>query len=424
MPFVVVRNVTLLDGSGAAPRRDMTLVINGKRIEAIGPTAATRFPEDSVIYDADGRYALPGLIDAHVHTAYTGVPDLSNQVLKELPSFFAIRATVHARNLLHAGITAVRDGGSLAYADIALRNAVEAGLVPGPRIRAAGFGLKMIGGHGDAFYAPQVHVDQPGMANGADEARKVARTNLKMGADHIKILSASGGVMSAGTEPGQAQFTVAEMYAAVEVAHAAGKPVMVHSHGIQSTKNALQAGVDSIEHGSYLDDEAIEMLLKRDAFLVPTLSAVHRIVQHGEGGGIPDYAVRKARQVKEDHLLSINRAIMAGVKIAMGTDAGTPYNLHGENLGELPLMVEAGMSPMQAIVASTQMGARLLQLDHLVGVLAEGKLADLVIVKGDPLGNIALFNDPANVIHVMKDGVVARSSLPPTMHDSHTRRPL
>ena len=120
----------------------------------------------------------------------------------------------------------------------------------------------------------------------------------------------------------------------------------------------------------------------------------------------------------------INRAIMAGVKIAMGTDAGTPYNLHGENLGELPLMVEAGMSPMQAIVASTQMGARLLQLDHLVGVLAEGKLADLVIVKGDPLGNIALFNDPANVIHVMKDGVVARSSLPPTMHDSHTRRPL
>lgn len=418
MSFVALRNVTVLDGTGAAPRPNMTILVNGKRIESIGPTASMRFPEDSEVYNADGRYVLPGLIDAHVHTAYTGVADLSNQVLKELPSFFAIRATVHARNLLHAGVTAVRDGGSLAYADIALRNAIEAGLVPGPRIRAAGFGLKMIGGHGDAFYAPQVHVDQPGMANSADEARRVARTNLKMGADHIKILSASGGVMSAGTEPGQAQYTVAEMRAAVEVAHAAGKPVMVHSHGTQSTKNALEAGVDSIEHGSYLDDEAIEMLLKRDAFLVPTLSAVHRIVQHGDGGGIPDYAVRKARQVKEDHLRSINEAIRAGVKIAMGTDAGTPYNMHGQNLGELPLMVEAGMSPMQAIVASTQMGARLLRLDHLVGTLVEGKLADLVIIEGDPLGNIALFNDPASVVHVMKDGIVAKSSLPSTVHDS------
>jgi imidazolonepropionase-like amidohydrolase len=412
MEHLVLCNATLIDGTGADPRAGMTILVQEKRIEAVGPEGSVSYPKNSVVYDLGGGCVLPGLIDAHLHSAYTGDPDLGNFVIKNLPSYFVIRATVHARKLLHAGITAVRDAGSLDYADIALRKAIDEGLVPGPRLRACGYGLKMTGGHGDSFYSPMVEVIQPGMANNADEARKVARMNLKMGADHIKIISASGGVMSAGTEVGAAQFTVEEMQAAVDVAHKAVKRVMAHLHGTQAIKNALLAGVDSVEHGSLLDDEAIEMMLERGTYLVPTLLAAYRIIEHGEAGGIPDYAVRKAKEIREKHKASFQRALNAGVKIAMGTDAGTPYNIHGENLNELPLMVEAGMTPMQAIVASTRMGADLLDLSDQVGTIEPGKLADIVVMDGNPLEDINLFKDPDRIVHVMKDGAVVRSSLP------------
>jgi imidazolonepropionase-like amidohydrolase len=408
MAYTVLRHVTVVDGTGASPRPGQTIVVNGNKIESIATDTSAKYPADSAVYDGDGGTACPGFIDAHLHTAYTGGPDLA-YVYKDLPSFIAMRATVHARRLLHAGVTSVRDAGSTAYADIALRQAIDAGLVPGPRMRACGYGLKMTGGHGDSFFSPIVEVSQPGMANTPDEARKVARMNLKMGADHIKIISASGGVMSAGTEPGAPQMTVEEMRAAIDEAHKAGKPAMAHTHGTQAVKNAILAGIDSVEHGSYLDDEAIEMLLQRGVFLVPTLLAPVRIVQHGERGGIPEYAVRKAKLVSEEHAKSFARAVRAGVKIAMGTDAGTPYNVHGENLNELPLMVQAGMTPMQAIVASTKMGAELLQWGDKVGTLEAGKLADIVLVDGNPLDRIELLPDPAKIRLILKDGAVVRA---------------
>jgi len=414
MAYVLLRNVTVIDGTGAAPRPGQSILVRDDHIEAIGPTDTVRFPEDTLIYEGGGRHALPGLIDCHVHTAYPGVADLSQLTLKELPSLFAIRSTVHARQLLNAGITTVRDGGSTAYSDIALRQAIDTGMVPGPRIRACGYGLKMTGGHGDAFYSPNVEVSQPGLANSADEARKVARANLKMGANHIKILSASGGVMSEGTEVGVAQYTVEEMRAAIDEAHKAGKRAMAHCHGRQAIKNAILAGIDSIEHGSYLDDEGIEMMLKRGVFLVPTYLASFRIVEHGEKGGIPAYAVRKAKQVREDHAKNIARARQAGVKVAMGTDAGTPYNIHGENLHELPLMVEGGFTPMEAIVAATKTAAELLQMDDKIGTLVQGKLADIVVMNGNPLEDIGLFKETKNIVHVMKGGSVFRSDLPTT----------
>lgn len=411
MKHTVLKNVTLIDGTGGELRPNTTIVVRENWIESIEPADRARYPEDSIVYDGAGQWALPGLIDCHVHSAYAGVPDLGQLVLKELPSLFAIRATVHARALLNAGITAVRDGGSTAYADIALRQAIERGLVPGPRLSAAGYGLKMTSGHGDAFYSPTVQVQQPGLANSPDEARLVARTNLKMGANHIKIISCSGGVMSEGTEAGAPQFTVEEMRAAIDEAHKVGKRAMAHAHGTQAIKNAILAGIDSIEHGSYLDDEAIEMMLQRGIFLVPTLLASHRIVEHGEKGGIPQYAVRKAKQVCGDQLASFKRACDAGVKIAMGTDAGTPYNLHGENLNELPLMVQAGMTPMEAIVASTRSGAELLGMADKIGTLQVGKLADIVVASQNPLDEIDLFKDVHCIVHVMKDGAVFRSDL-------------
>ncbi len=412
MKHTVLKNVTLIDGTGAKPKPSTSIVVQDNRIESIAPDDRANYPQDSTVYDGMGRWALPGLIDCHVHTAYAGVPDLGQLVLKELPSLFAIRSTVHARALLNAGITTVRDGGSTGYADIALRQAIDRGLVPGPRISACGYGLKMTSGHGDAFYSPTVHVQQPGLANSPDEARLVARTNLKMGANHIKIISCSGGVMSEGTEAGAPQFTVEEMKAAIDEAHKAGKRAMAHAHGTQAIKNAILAGIDSIEHGSYLDDEAIEMMLKLGTFLVPTLLASYRIIEHGEKGGIPEYAVRKAKQVRGDQVASFKRARDAGVKIAMGTDAGTPYNVHGENLNELPLMVQAGMPPMEAIVASTRSAAELVNMADKVGTLEVGKLADIVVVERNPLSDIDLFKDVRCIVHVMKDGTVFRSNLP------------
>jgi imidazolonepropionase-like amidohydrolase len=412
--YQLLDNVTLINGTASAPQAGTTILIHDKHVEAVGPTGTVSYPEECIVYDAAGKVVLPGLIDAHLHIAYTGEPELTKSYLKDLPSFFAIRATVHARNLLHAGVTTVRDGGSLAYVDIALRQAITAGLVEGPRIRACGYGLKMTGGHGDTPYSTVVEIAQPGLANSPDEARKVARTNLKLGADHIKIISCSGGVMTAGSDPGAAQFTVEEMRAAVDVAHKAGKRAMAHAHGTQAIKNAIMAGIDSVEHGSYLDDEAIEMMLKHGTFLVPTLLAVHRIIQHGETGGIPEYAVQKAKIVRDNHMASFGRALAAGVKIAMGTDAGTPYNVHGENPHELPLMVEGGMTPMQAIVASTRMGAELLDLDDQVGTLVPGKLADLIVMDGNPLEDISLFKDTEKLVHVMKEGQVVRSTLSAT----------
>lgn len=405
-----IRNVRVIDGTGSPAREGITLLIGDKRIEAIGPDAALSYSSDIDSLDGTGCTALPGLIDAHVHTAYTGAAN-PLYFIKDLGSLFAIRSTVHARLLLDAGLTSVRDGGSTAYSDIALRQAIDQGLLPGPHVRACGYALRMTGGHGDSFYRPEVEIESPGRVDSADEARRAARTNLKMGADHIKILSASGGVLSEGPEPGLPQFTVEEMKAAIDEAHKQGKRSMAHAHGTQAVKNAILAGIDSVEHGSILDDEAIDLMLKRGVYYVPTLLAGHRIIEHASSGEISQTFVDKARRVGVLHAESFRKAVDAGVRIAMGTDAGTPYNFHGENLNELPLMVAAGMTPMEAIVSSTRIGAQLLDWDDRLGTLEVGKLADVVIVNGDPLTNIELFRDRANVVHVVKEGSVVRSSL-------------
>jgi imidazolonepropionase-like amidohydrolase len=411
MAFLALRHVSIIDGTGAEPRHGMTILVKDRRLEAIGADGSVQIPDEAAVFDATGCTALPGLVDAHVHTAYTGAVN-PIYFIKDLGSLFAIRATVHAHDLLHAGLTAVRDGGSTAFVDIALRQAVDQGIVPGPRIRACGYALRMTGGHGDSFYRPEVEIESPGLVNSPDEARKAARMNLKHGADHIKILSASGGVLSDGPEPGLPQFTVEEMRAAIDEAHKQGKRTMAHAHGTQAVKNAIMAGIDSVEHGSILDEEAVELMIKHDVWYVPTLLAAHRVIEHGVAGGISPLFVDKAKRVAELHSKSFRMALDAGVKIAMGTDAGTPYNFHGDNLNELPLMVEAGMTPMQALVASTKVGADLLDLSDKIGTLEVGKLADVVVVRGDPLADIDLFRDKTRVVHVLKDGVTVRTDLP------------
>ena len=405
----LIRGGVLIDGTGADPVEDGAVLVEGDRIVEVGPASAISASRADVI-DAKGRTIMPGMIDTHIHIGSDGNPNPMRR-LKELTAFVAIKSAVHAKALLEAGFTAVRDAGAHGYTNIATRQAIDSGLIVGPRMRAPGYGLTSTGGHGDSYYRPEVQIDNPGLVDGPDEVRKATRLMLKMGADCIKFVSATGGVMSDGDEPAVPQFTIEEMAAGIHEAKMHGVYTFAHAQGNEGIKNAIKAGINSIEHGFWIDDEAAQMMIDGGVFFVPTLNAVHQIVEYGLEAGIPEYGVRKARAAQEAHLESFARAYKAGVKIAMGTDAGTPFNRQGENAIELDLMCRAGMSAMDAIVATTKTAAELLQWGDKTGTLEAGKWADLILVDGDPLDNIAILRQPEKIHFVMKGGAVAASRL-------------
>jgi imidazolonepropionase-like amidohydrolase len=245
-------------------------------------------------------------------------------------------------------------------------------------------------------------------ANGADEVRMAAREQIKAGADIVKLM-ATGGVMTPAVEPGSEQLTEAEMRAGVEEAHKAGRKTATHAMGTRGILNALRAGIDSIEHGVYLDEEAVALMAERKIPLVPTISALYFIETRGVEAGIPAYAVEKTLAVKPHHLASVRMAREAGVPVAAGTDAGTPFNLHGQNLSEINLLVDyGGFSPLEAIEAGTRVSARVLGLEDKLGTIEEGKLADIVLVQGNPLDDIGLLLNPENIRYVMQGGELVK----------------
>jgi len=316
---------------------------------------------------------------------------------------------------LDAGITMVRDAGG---SPAGLKMAVERGIVAGPRMQVAITLLSQTGGHGDSHFPSCVNVsmfgqfaDVPrGVVDGVDEMRKTVREILRAGADWIK-LATTGGVLSIADAPTASQLTIDEIATAVYEAAAHGKRCMAHAQGSQGIKHAIEAGVASIEHGMYLTDELIEMMIKKDVYLVPTLVAALDVVDYGRQNPhlLPPVMLNKALGVVEAHQQSFRSAVAAGVKVAMGTDSGV--GRHGGNGRELPLMVANGMTPMQAIVASTSSAARLLGLDRSLGTLETGKLADIIIVSGDVLEDINRVADPANVKLVLKGGQTMKSTL-------------
>lgn len=403
--YCVIYDGTLIDCVTAAPKHHAAVLIKGDKIEAVGRAGELAIPADAQYIDARGRTILPGLIDAHIHITGDGDPNLLRRMKKTVP-YQAIESALHARALLEAGFTSIRDAGAGFLLDIGIRDAVNAGLVPGPRMKVSGRGLSITGGHGDHFFPPEIEFRGRYVVDSPDEARRAAREQLRAGADCIKVC-ATGGVMSEKDEPTARGLTVEEMRAAIEEAHNVGAKTLAHAQGNQGIKNAVVAGIDSIEHGFYLDDEAIEMMLDRGVFLVPTLAAVHHIVVNGERMGIPEYGVRKACEAQEAHIASFRRALAAGVKIAMGTDAATPFNFHGKNALELELMCNAGMTPAQALLSTTRMGAELLGTLDKVGTVEPGKLADIVLVNGDPLSDIRVLQPAGNIHLVMKGGEVA-----------------
>lgn len=426
-PTIIIEGGTLVDGTGGPPLTGARIVVRDGRVVSVeGPapegeerptgrqdtgSPGTRPPateaagDDVVRIDARGRTVLPGLIDCHVHIMGDGNPDILRAIRKTTPRY-ALEAAVHARRTLEAGFTTIRDAGATALIDLALRDAIRDDLVPGPRMLVSGVPLTTTGGHGDPFWPPEITFRDRSVVDSPDEARKAAREQLRCGADVIK-LCATGGVMTELSVPTARGMTVAEMRAAIEEAHNLGRKTLAHAHGAEGVKNAILAGIDSVEHGSYLTDEIIELMLERGVFLVPTLVAVHRIVINADKAGMPEWAVSKAREHTESHRASFRRALAAGVKIAMGTDAATPFNYHGENALELELMVNEGMSPGEAILSATSRAAELLGLSDLVGTVAPGKLADIVVVAGDPLADITCLQDKSRIEVVLKDGRIA-----------------
>jgi imidazolonepropionase-like amidohydrolase len=410
---LAIMNGTIIDGRGGDPLMG-TIVIEGERITALGRQNQVNIPRDATVIDAMGESILPGLIDCHVHFMLE-YPDIIRSLITQ-PSLRLLQAIPRMRATLEAGFTTVRDAGG---SPAGLKIAVERGIVAGPRMQVAVSLISQTGGHGDGFFPCCVDIglfgirfyDVPNsVVDGVEEVRKATREILRAGADWIK-LATTGGVLSASDAPTSSQLTVEEIATAVYEAAAQEKRCMAHAQGSQGIKNALLAGVASIEHGVYLNDELIDLMLEKDVYLVPTLVAPVAVVEFAKEHPdiLPPMMAAKAIGVIEAHQRSFRLAVQAGVKVAMGTDSGV--GKHGENSRELVLMAENGMTPMQAIVASTANAARLLHLDENLGTLEVGKLADVVVVDGDVLEDISKIADPGNVKLVLKGGRAAKNML-------------
>ncbi len=407
---LIIKNVKIFDGTGKKPYGPAVVFIKDDKIKQIDvfddASAPKSFENNTKVVDGTDLFLMPGLIDCHVHITGSGDPDPLKR-MKELVPHAAIRSTLNAKAALEAGITALRDAGGAFLIDVGLKQAINEGLVQGPRLKVAGRGLSITGGHGDSCngWPPEIEFKGRCVVDSPDEARRAAREQLRDGADHLK-LHATGGVMSEGDVPTARGLTIEEMRAAIEEATNVGKKTMAHAQGSNGIKNAILAGISSIEHGFYLTDEIIELMLKRDVFLVPTLSAVHHIIVQGTKAGIPEYGVAKAREARESHLDSFYKAYKAGVKIAMGTDAATPFNYHGKNALELELMVNAGMTPTDALVAVTSRGAELLGWGDKMGQVKAGFWADLILVDGNPIADIKVLQDKNRIKIVIKAGKI------------------
>src|SRR6266567_3734486 len=411
--MLAITNGTVIDGRGSDPLEGAVVLIECERITAVGKRAHVNIPRDATVIDAAGGSILPGLIDTHVHFMLE-YPDVLRSLLTP-PSLRLLQAIPRMRATLEAGITTVRDAGGT---PAGLKIAVEQGIITGPRMQVAVSLISQTGGHGDGFFPCCVDIglfgirfyDVPdGVADGIEEVRKTTREILRAGADWIK-LATTGGVLSVSDAPTSSQLTVDEIATAVYEAAAQEKRCMAHAQGSQGIKNALIGGIASIEHGVYLNDELIDLMLKKDVYLVPTLVAPLAVAEFAREHPdiLPPMMAAKAKEVIEDHKQSFRHAVQAGVNIAMGTDSGV--GKHGENGRELMLMVENGMTTMQAIVASTRNAARLLHLDKYIGTLEVGKLADVIVVKGDILGDIRKILDQTNIQLVLKGGRAAKNT--------------
>lgn len=399
---VVVHAGRLLDVKTGKLLSDQTIVIEDGKIARAGSSAEIKTPADAMLIDLPNATVLPGLIDAHVHL--TANPDFITEQLGISIPREALIGAKNARITLQAGFTTVRNLGADGYSDVALRDAINAGDLPGPRMLVSGPPMGITGGHCDNNLLPfEYHATGDGVADGIAAVQQKVRQNIKYGSDLIKVC-ATGGVVTKGDNPQASQYTLEELKAIVADAHRLGRKVAAHAHGAQGILWALQAGVDSIEHGSYIDDAGIAEMKKNGAYLVPTLYGRTWYLANAEKNHIPDFVVAKAKAVMPAARQNVAHAFASGVKVAFGTDAAA-YP-HGLNANEFAVMVKLGLSPLQAIQAATVNAADLLGWTGKVGSLEPGAWADIVAVDGDPLKDVTTLE---RVKFVMKGGEVVRN---------------
>ncbi len=407
----VIRAGALFDGTSETVQRNMTIVVRDGRIAEVGRNVTV--PDGAEVIDLSGWTVMPGLIDLHTHLMAdpTDMGRDRGGFLFRYPERAILKGVVHARATLMAGFTTVRDVGSPGTTALALRDAIAEGLLPGPRI-VAGIGMGTTGSHCD----PTTGV-RPGTVNvdamrnyvfdGPAEARHAVRRAVRDGADVIKIC-ATAGVLSLTDDIGPAQMTVDELEAVIQTASSLNRRVVAHAHGIEGIRNAVRAGITTIDHGSVLDDAILREMAERGTWLVPTMMAYDAVVSMTEAGLLPPGPAQKTREIAPLVRESHRRAFRSNVRVAFGTDAGVFP--HGQNAGEFRLMVEAGMTPARALLTATRNAADAIGRLGDLGTVERGKIADIVAVKGDPLANIRLMEE---VGFVMKDGVTYRSPSDP-----------
>jgi imidazolonepropionase-like amidohydrolase len=404
-----VRTGAVFDGVSETIRPNVAIIIRGDRIQAVGDLASTPVPPGSQVIDLSAYTVTPGLIDCHTHLGaradhYEDIFEFKNSPLRQ-----AIAAVENARRTLLAGFTTVRDVGSTPFLAVDLRETIKDGYINGPRVIASGPGISITGGHGDLNnYAPEVQMQRfPAerdfaLADGVDQVRHIVRAQLKYGVDVVKIM-ATGGVLSKGDQPGAPQYTLEELKAAAEEAHAGGRKIAAHAHGAEGIKRAISAGIDSIEHASLVDDDGIRLAREHGTYFVMDIYNDDYLVGRAIDFGLQPEHVEKEKAVGRLQRENFRKAVQAGVKMAFGTDAGV-YP-HGENAHQFAYMVQFGMTPAQAIRAATSSAADLIGRKDL-GTIQPGMLADMIAVKGDPLKNIRLLE---NVQWVMKGGTIIKS---------------
>lgn len=389
----ILNNCTVIDGIINEEIQNSYIIIEGEQIKEIGVGKPDTKTTDQII-DCSGKYVLPGLIDCHVHLVWDGSFDPQAVINKLDQETVALHAYKHAVDYLKLGITTVRDVASPNASVLSVRNVINQKLLTGPTIVASGPAICMTGGH-----VHYIGVE----ADGPDEVRKAARSLLKKGADLIKLM-ATGGIYTFGEEPGSPQLTVGEMQAAIEEAHKKNKKVAAHAEGLAGIKNCIEAGVDTIEHGIFADEESLLLMKEKGIYLVPTMVVMKRLA---EDESIAPWALEKAKKVVAPHQNMLEQAIQMGVKIATGTDCGSPVTPPEFYFDELIIMKDAGMKPMDVIQASTKIAAECLGLEDR-GVISEGKKADLLIVEQNPLEDL---NALRGAKIVMKDGIIVNSLL-------------
>ena len=380
METYLIKAGKMIDVISKAAKSEIGILVENGWIKEVNPFSS--YTGDYEIIDYSDKVIMPGLINCHVHI---GMDPIKNSEEREKMNDVEVilYAYQNMNDYLNSGVTMVRNQGTENFIDLKLKKMIEKNEIDGPTIIASGPNICMTGGHG---YKHGLESD------GEDACRKSARYLLKSGVDTVKFM-ATGGVMTDGIEPGSEQLTANEVLAIVEEAKKAGKLSSSHAQGTKGIMNVVQAGATSVEHGIFLTDEIIDLMVEKGIYLVPTLAAVHFILEKGIEGGVPEYAVRKSEKVYDAHINSFKKAYQKGVKIAMGTDAGTPFNLHSNSWKEFELMVEHGMSVMDALRAGTIIAAEMVEKNHHYGSIEVGKRADFIVLDENPIENISCLKE-------------------------------